>query len=144
MNEKYYYSAKMGRFYIDSARSSYEQSADGWPSDAVIVKDKDYAALFAGQSAGKQIVANDKGYPVLADPAPPSPELLVIMAEQKKVALRAAADVEISWRQDAVDAGIASDDESAALIEWRKYRVMLMRVETNKPVWPAPPEINVI
>ncbi|TXU80301.1 tail fiber assembly protein, partial [Enterobacter roggenkampii] len=46
---------------------------------------------------------------------------------------------EISWRQDAVDAGIATDEETAALVEWKQYRVLLMRVDITKPVWPTPP-----
>ena len=54
-------------------------------------------------------------------------------------ALRSTADTEISWRQDAVDAGIATDEETAALSEWKKYRIMLMRVNTANPLWPMPP-----
>lgn len=60
-------------------------------------------------------------------------------AEREKLRLKAVADDEISWRQDAVEAGIATAEETAALSEWRKYRVMLMRVDTAKPVWPTPP-----
>lgn len=66
----------------------------------------------------------------------------VAAAEQKKNTLRAAADAEISWLQDAVDAGIASDEETALLAEWKKYRVLLMRVDTSKAPdieWPKPP-----
>lgn len=61
------------------------------------------------------------------------------LAEQQKTMLRQRADSEISWRQDAVDAAIATDEETAALAEWKKYRVLLMRVDTAKPVWPTPP-----
>lgn len=59
-------------------------------------------------------------------------------AEQKKSALRAATDAEIAWRQDAVDAGLVAEEETAALSEWKKYRVLLMRVDTAKPVWLTP------
>ncbi|EFE1629557.1 tail fiber assembly protein, partial [Escherichia coli] len=34
--------------------------------------------------------------------------------------LRAIADAEIAWRQDAVDVGIATDEETVALAEWKK------------------------
>jgi len=54
--------------------------------------------------------------------------------------LRAAADSEITWLQDAVDAGIATGEETAALAEWKKYRVMLMRIDTSSAPdieWPA-------
>lgn len=56
-----------------------------------------------------------------------------------KAQLRAAASDEIEWRQDAVNAGIATEEEAAALAEWITYRVLLMRVDTTKPVWPTPP-----
>ncbi|EMW2841004.1 TPA: tail fiber assembly protein [Yersinia enterocolitica] len=63
-------------------------------------------------------------------------------ATQKKSVLRSAADAEISWRQDAVDEGIATDEETAALAEWKKYRVLLMRVDVSKAPdieWPPQP-----
>lgn len=51
--------------------------------------------------------------------------------EQKKAKLRSIADTEISWRQDAVDGGITTKEETAALTEWKKYRVLLTRVDTS-------------
>lgn len=65
---------------------------------------------------------------------------LIADSEAMKVSLRLKADSEIAWRQDAVDAGIATEEETAALSEWKKYRVLLMRVDTSKPVWPEKPE----
>ena len=63
----------------------------------------------------------------------------VAAAERQKAQLRGAADSEIAWRQDAVNSGIATEEEATALDEWIKYRVLLMRVDTTKPVWPTPP-----
>lgn len=76
----------------------------------------------------------------LANPAPTSAEL-VTQAELKKAALRVTADAEIEWRQYAVDKGIATDEESAALDEWNMYRVLLMRVNPEKPEWPIIPAL---
>ncbi|EKO1163298.1 tail fiber assembly protein, partial [Escherichia coli] len=53
----------------------------------------------------------------------PTLEELMAIAEDRKLSLKAQADSEIAWRQDAVDAGIATDEETAALSEWKKYRV---------------------
>ena len=66
----------------------------------------------------------------------------VVAAAQKKNTLKATADAEISWLQDAVDAGIATDEETALLAAWKSYRVQLMRVDTSKAPdieWPTPP-----
>ncbi|EEU6178823.1 tail fiber assembly protein, partial [Salmonella enterica] len=41
--------------------------------------------------------------------------------------------------QDAVDLDIATDDEKAQLDEWKKYRVLVNRVDTSNPDWPAQP-----
>lgn len=63
-------------------------------------------------------------------------------AEIKKSQLRATAGDEIEWRQDAAGEGIATDDEIATLAEWKKYRVLLMRVDTSKAPdieWPPQP-----
>lgn len=70
------------------------------------------------------------------------PKKIEAAAEKSKVALRLAADAEISWRQDAVDIGVASLKEAVELDEWKKYRVLLMRVDTSKVSeinWPERP-----
>ncbi len=66
----------------------------------------------------------------------------VSAAVQKKNALRSTADDEIAWLQDAVDAGIATDEETALLAAWKAYRVQLMRIKTDIAPdidWPTPP-----
>nr|WP_156115432.1 MULTISPECIES: tail fiber assembly protein [Xenorhabdus] len=45
--------------------------------------------------------------------------------------------------QDAVDLDIATDEEKTALVEWRKYRVLLNRVDCSTApdiVWPEQPK----
>lgn len=67
-----------------------------------------------------------------------------VAAAQKKNALRAAADDEIAWLQDAVDAGIATDEETALLAAWKSYRVQLMRIKTDAAPdieWPTTPDL---
>ncbi|EBX9481592.1 hypothetical protein DUA64_25650 [Salmonella enterica subsp. enterica serovar Abony] len=38
-----------------------------------------------------------------------------------------------------MDSGIATDDEKAKLAEWKKYRVLVNRVDTSSPIWPEIP-----
>ncbi|EKN4773423.1 tail fiber assembly protein, partial [Yersinia enterocolitica] len=64
-------------------------------------------------------------------------------ATLKKAELKAVADSEIEWRQDAVEEGNPSEKEIADLAAWRKYRVELMRIDTSKAPdieWPTSPE----
>ncbi|EPH3362758.1 tail fiber assembly protein [Citrobacter freundii] len=71
-----------------------------------------------------------------------SQEELLEQAEAKKTELLSAAAASIAPLQDAVDEGMATAAETAALSEWKKYRVRVMRVNTTKPEWPTPPNIQ--
>lgn len=63
-------------------------------------------------------------------------------AEVKKTGLLSAAAVAIGPLQDAVDEGMATPEETAALSEWKKYRVLLNRIKPEDApniVWPEKP-----
>lgn len=62
------------------------------------------------------------------------------IAEQEKKRLIDEATAKISVLQDAVDFGDATDEEAEKLTAWKKYRIMVNRVDTSNPVWPATPE----
>ncbi|EAN8257196.1 tail fiber assembly protein [Salmonella enterica] len=58
--------------------------------------------------------------------------------ETKKRLLQLATD-KIAPLQDAVDLEEATDEEKARLLAWKKYRVLVNRVDTSNPVWPEQP-----
>lgn len=60
-------------------------------------------------------------------------------AEGTKSRLLQMASEKIAPLQDAVDLGLATDDEKAQLDEWKKYRVLVNRVDTSNPDWPEQP-----
>ncbi|EAS1942987.1 tail fiber assembly protein [Salmonella enterica subsp. enterica serovar Abaetetuba] len=60
-------------------------------------------------------------------------------AEETKSRLLQMASEKIAPLQDAVDLGLATDDEKAQLDEWKKYRVLVNRVDTLNPDWPEKP-----
>ncbi|EAO9595020.1 tail fiber assembly protein [Salmonella enterica subsp. enterica serovar Ibadan] len=60
-------------------------------------------------------------------------------AEETKSRLLQRASEKIAPLQDAVDLDIATDDEKAQLDEWKKYRVLVNRVDTTSPDWPDVP-----
>lgn len=134
------YAYANGCFYPLSMRSDYEMS-DSWPTEYIEVTESVFTEFSATPPDGKIRGTGDDGMPAWVDIPPPTKEELSAAAELKKANLRIQADSEIDWRQDAVDAGIATGEETAALAEWKKYRVLLMRVDTAKPVWPTPPEM---
>ena len=128
--EKYYYSRSQKGFFTNTSTA---------PDDVVEISVEYWEALLDGQSNGKYISSNADGFPVLTDPLPPTTEALIAEAEKQRSALMAQANNFIAPLQDAVDLDIATDEESTALSEWKKYRVLLMRVDTTKPVWPTSP-----
>ena len=115
-----------GSFYPKALKEVYI-SAGSWPENGVDVDDETMAIYTGVAPQGK---------------TPLSAEQQIIQAEQKRTVLRSMADKEIVWRQDAFDAEIATAEETAALSEWKKYRVLLMRVDTSKApdiLWPPQP-----
>ncbi|WP_447782718.1 tail fiber assembly protein [Enterobacter asburiae] len=60
--------------------------------------------------------------------------------QRKKLKLMAQANNVIATLQDAVELNMATDEETANLQGWKKYRVLLSRVDVKKPVWPPLPE----
>lgn len=107
--------------------------------DCIRIEDDEHPFKTQVLPEGKIWGNDENNLPVLQDVPAPSPEDLIAEAESRKTHLKALADSEITWRQDAVDAEISTEQEAAELAEWKKYRVLLMRVDTTKPVWPTVP-----
>lgn len=75
-------------------------------------------------------------------PPPPTQEQLTEQAEAKKQRLMAEATTVIAPLEDAVDFGIATPEEAAALKEWKRYRILLSRIDTSTAPdidWPVKP-----
>ncbi len=78
---------------------------------------------------------------------PPKPEIpkeeSIAEADQTKTSLLAEATLMIDPLQDAVDLDMATDDEIAELNAWKKYRVLVSRVDTSLApdvTWPEKPQ----
>ncbi len=132
---KFAFSPSLNQFYSIEQKQLYI-NAGSWPDDASDVSDHIFNEYSSTPPEGK-IRGAEKGMPVWVDVPPPTASELIAAASREKVSLRATADYEIEWRQDAVDAGIATAGETAALAEWKRYRVLLMRVDISKT-----PDIN--
>lgn len=60
-------------------------------------------------------------------------------AESQKADLMKTANERIMPLQDAVDLEMATEEEATQLVEWKKFRVRVSRVDVTDPVWPATP-----
>lgn len=130
---KYYFLD--GAFYIDGLNSHI-------PDNAIEINSDEYQRLFDGQANGKIIATGNDGRPILRDAPELTNEQLVALAVRQRASLLATANAVIVPLQDAFDLGMATDAEGALLTEWRKYRVLLSRIDTSAAPdieWPTPP-----
>lgn len=105
-----HYSKSTGGFY------SRDIHGDRIPSGSVEITAEYHQALLIGQSAGKRIVADSKGYPVLKDApvAPPQAPSSVTM-RQARLALHASGLLQSV--EDSIDA-MPEPSRTTARIEW--------------------------
>lgn len=136
---KYVYSAKSNAFYPTSMKETYAE-AGLWPDDGKPCEEELFAQFAGTPPEGKVRVAGDDGYPAWTDIPPPTAEEIKRDADYKKSELLAQATIVIAPLQDAVDLDMATEEEAAALLAWKKYRVLLNRVDTSNPVWPKAPK----
>lgn len=66
----------------------------------------------------------------------------VAIATAQKKQLLSEATMQIDYLQDAIDAEIATDNEKTLFAEWKKFRVLLNRIDVNQAPnidWPNKP-----
>ncbi|MGY9372469.1 tail fiber assembly protein [Citrobacter pasteurii] len=135
---KVFYSASQNGFYDDNQTL---------PADAVEIAESLRTELITAQNAGGVIRPGSDGMPVIIPSADYVPELTEEeqrwFAESKKQSLLSEATNRIGPLQYAVDAGKATAEEAADLINWQDYRLDLMRINASKAPdvkWPKTPE----
>ncbi|QHB32332.1 tail fiber assembly protein [Yersinia canariae] len=111
-------------------------AAGSWPDDVVEVNERVFQE-FITAPADKERKSGVDGLPCWVDVQPPSEIELIAQAEYKKTDLMSQASSAMALLQDAVDLKMATVDEVTALQSWKKYRVMLNRVDID-----AAPEID--
>jgi hypothetical protein len=124
-----FYSASMKGFYPEFMKSDYDREGN-WPDDVQEVSERWYNYLMDGQAEGKVIVPNEYGQPVLVEPPEPTREQLTANAQVQNHCLWPGHRGNYPL-QDAFDLGLDTDEERRLLLAWKKYRVLLNRVDTE-------------
>lgn len=135
----YYYSAKHNTFIPEALKQDYIDAGTFF-EDAREVADHVWEE-FAGSAPpeGKMRIAGKKGLPAWADIPPPEKDDLIQLATEKKQLLISSVNAAITPLLDAVELGIATEEESESLQALKTYRVLLNRVDVAAPVWPEVP-----
>ncbi|QIR25232.1 tail fiber assembly protein [Enterobacter sp. SES19] len=66
-----------------------------------------------------------------------------VEAQRKKLELLKQANNAIAMLQDAIELDMATEEEAAKLQKWKKFRVLLNRVDVSKPDWPPLPDTEI-
>ncbi|WP_140921090.1 tail fiber assembly protein [Limnobaculum xujianqingii] len=139
----YNYSAKNNAFYPDSERSTYEFHSV-WPDDCIPVPDSIYDEFAAAEPpAGKVRTASADGLPYWDDIPEATKEELIAVADAEKSTYLALANERIAPLVDAVEFDMATIEEVERLKAWKKYRILLIRVDVNTVPnieWPIQPD----
>ncbi|MCC8374294.1 MULTISPECIES: tail fiber assembly protein [Photorhabdus] len=142
MNDKnYVFSALNKAFYPLLLQQDYI-AASSWPNDPISVTDGIFNKFSGIPPAGKILSCGEEGLPCWEDTPPPTKEELISIAESQRTQFISHANEKITPLSDAIELDIATDEEILLLKEWKKYRVMLNRVDTSKAPeidWPISP-----
>lgn len=126
--------------YVTGLISDDVHSAEQIPVDAHPISEDSYQSLRDAQSAGKVGRRGEDGEWLLVERPGPTAEELVSRAQAHREMLLEEATRHIAPLQDAVDVSMATPEEVTALQQWKRYRVLLARVDANAPTWPTPPQ----
>ncbi|MCW7549354.1 tail fiber assembly protein [Photorhabdus sp. APURE] len=140
-NKNYVFSALNKTFYPVSLQQDYIQ-AGSWPNDPISVTDDIFHTFSGIPPEGKILSCGEDALPCWEDIPPPTKEELIAIAEAQRAQFIYLANEKITPLADAVELDIATNEETLLLKEWKKYRVMLNRVDTSTAPevdWPISP-----
>lgn len=137
----FYFSPSRLVFVAGEMKEDYVESGS-WPEDAVPVSEEVYAEFVSAPPEGKIRGADSSGMPCWVDVPPPTREQQIELAQRKLDSATATASAAIAPLQDAVDLDMATDAEKNSLLAWKKYRVLLSRIDVSAAPdidWPQEP-----
>lgn len=139
----YGFSATTKAFYVYEDQESYEENGS-WPADVKPISDQVWEKYCMQGPAGKERGANKRGLPCWVDIPPLAREAQADAATWQKGQLLEKAGKAIAPLQDADDLGLATEEERALLLAWKKYRISINRIDVDQGdaiTWPEVPNV---
>ncbi|OCG78813.1 hypothetical protein A9G42_02030 [Gilliamella sp. Nev6-6] len=127
-------------FYNAKINGFYDSNISEPPKNSIIIADKYHSELLQKQCAGLVIQPDESGYPIAVKRVLTTKEVIAIN-ESKKQKLTNEANEKITVLQDTIDLDMQEANEEEQLKQWKKYRILLMRVDINQSDinWPEQP-----
>ncbi|EMC7916462.1 tail fiber assembly protein [Enterobacter kobei] len=129
-------------FYLEDTIQVYEAQGIFVPLDLREISDLEYESFMVSPDRKTPHYNIDRNCMEWIDIAPPSQEECISIARSTKERLLSIATQAISPLQDAVDLSMATEAEIVSLQQWKRYRVIVNRIDANDApdiIWPETP-----
>ena len=128
-------------YYNATTNGFYNSEINIIPKNSVEITHEYHAELLQKQSAGFVIQHDKNGYPIAVEKTLTADEIKTLNESQQQ-RLISAANEKISILQDIIDLDMCESNEAEQLKQWKKYRILLTRVDASdvNVVFPSKPE----
>lgn len=130
-------------FYNKNTNAFYNSEINDIPENSVEITHEYHNELLQKQSEGMIIQSNENGYPIAVERVLTDEER-IYTNESKKQQLINEAIQKIALLQDIIDLDMQEADEEQQLKQWKKYRILLTRIDVNTAQdikWPEKPNL---
>lgn len=133
----------MTLFYNSGTNGFYDTNIGNVPKNSIEITAEYHKQLLELQSAGYVIQPDEHGRPAAVDLVLTAEEIIAKNKLEKQKRLD-TANKTIEILQDIIDLEMSSGDEADQLKLWKRYRVLLTRVDVNSADvdvdFPLPPD----
>ena len=128
-------------FYNKNTNAFYNSEINEIPENSVEISSEYHSELLQKQSDGLIIQSDKNGYPVAVERVLTDEER-IYTNESKKQQLINEAIQKIALLQDIIDLDMQESNEEEQLKQWKKYRILLTRVDASdiNAVFPEKPQ----
>lgn len=127
-------------FFNSITNGFYDSNISEIPENSIEITAERHKNLLELQSAGHVIRPDEHGNPVATEPIL-TPEEIIAKNKLEQQKLLETANNKIELLQDIIDLGMCEGGEADQLKSWKKYRILLTRINVNSidVNFPLPP-----
>ena len=118
-------------YYNATTNGFYNSDINIIPKNSVEITHEYHAELLQKQSLGFVIQSDKNGYPIAVEKTLTADEIKTLNESQQQ-RLISAANEKISILQDIIDLDMCESNEDEQLKQWKKYRILVTRVDVNQ------------
>ncbi|OCG31480.1 hypothetical protein A9G36_03000 [Gilliamella sp. Choc6-1] len=127
-------------YYNSKKNAFYDSDINAVPLGSIEISAELHAKLLQNQTNGLVITSDKRGQPIAIEPIITSDDKKELNSTKKQKLINEANE-KIAILQDIIDLDMQEANEEEQLKQWKKYRILLMRVDINQSDinWPEQP-----